>query len=143
MADLKIDLNKVMLALESRANHDFDEFYLDKHTGEVLSADETASKDPAKFAAVESTPGRYIMIKPLPQQDIELLMDDFLDTLQDAEARHELEQLLLESGTFLDFKTVLSEFPDTQNKWEAFHAKEMEQLAKSWLRSNDISSLAD
>jgi hypothetical protein len=143
MADMKIDLDKIIRALESRANRDFDEFYFDKQTGEVLSADETASRDPAKFAAAESTPERFILIKPIPQQDIELLMDDFLGTLQDAEARHELEQLLLESGTFLDFKNILSEFPDAQNQWEAFHTSEMKQSANSWLKSHDVSIVTE
>jgi len=136
---MKVELSKFIQAFESWANRDFDEYYFDKNTGEILSADATASKDPAKFATVERSPELFIQIKPLPAQDIALLMDDFVGTLTDEEIREDLEELLLESGTYEEFKLTLSELPEVQKNWEEFHRREMKQVATSWLRNHDLS----
>lgn len=134
----KVNLDKLVSALESWANRNFDEFYLDLHTGDILSADAMASHDPAKFAEVERSLDRFVLIKPLPPQDIALLMDDFLDTLKNAECKQFLEKVLLHSGTFLDFKCALLEFPQAQAAWDEFHKREMKETAKSWLKSQNV-----
>lgn len=140
---MKVALSKFIQAFESWANRDFDEYYLDKNTGDVLSADTTAAQDPAKFAMVERTPDRFTQIKPLPPQDVSLLMDNFIATLTDIDARQTLEELLMESGTYEDFKFVLSEFPAALSSWTQYHQNEMEQFAKSWLKNHNLSFTID
>ncbi len=87
MTDAKVNLNDLVVALESWANRNFDEFYFDKHTGDILSADGLASRNRVKLAEVEGNPHRFLLIKPLPPQDITLMIDDFLDTLKNAECK--------------------------------------------------------
>lgn len=139
MKEVKVDLDKLIWALESWANRDFDEFYLDKESGDVLSADVLASKDPVRFKEVERSPDRFVLIKPLAGHDISALIDDFLDTLGDSEMKDcLLEETMLQSGTLADFKAALSESPETETKWKEFHKREMEQTAKSWLKEHNV-----
>lgn len=138
MKEVKVDLDKLIWALESWANRDFDEFYLDKESGDVFSADVLASKDPVRFKEVERTPDRFVLIKPLGGHDISALIDDFLDTLGDSDIKNCLAEIMLQSGTFLDFKAALSESPETETKWNDFHKREMEQTAKSWLKGHKV-----
>ncbi|MBA3858877.1 MAG: hypothetical protein C0508_00945 [Cyanobacteria bacterium PR.023] len=140
---MKVELGKFIQAFESWANRDFDEYYFDKNTGDILSADITASQDPAKFAMLERTPARFTQIKPLTPSDISLLMDNFIATLTDVDARQTLEELLIESGTYEDFKLMLSDFPAAKSSWKQYHQNEMEQFAKSWLKNHNLTFTID
>jgi hypothetical protein len=140
MKEVKVDLDKLIWALESWANRDFNEFYLDKESGDVFSADVLASKDPVRFKEVERTPDRFVSVKPLAGHDISALIDDFLDTLGDLEIKDSLAETMLNRGTFVDFKAVLSESPEIKIKWKEFHKREMEQTAKSWFSAGQFKS---
>lgn len=138
MKAVKVDLDKLIWALESWANCDFDQFYLDKENGDVFSADVLASKDLGRFNEVERTPDIFALIKPLEGHDISALIDDFLDRLGDSQMKDCLEETMLRRGTLADFKGALSEFPETESKWEKFHKAALQKIAKSWLQEHNI-----
>lgn len=138
MDNIKIKIDKVMWALESRANRDFDEFYLDRETGNVLSADRLASADPALFKEVERNSARYTLVRPLQSHDIEAIIDDFLQMLDAFDVKDYLQEVMLQEGNLGTFKEVISEFPQVEEKWKSFFKTELKNTALTWLREHKV-----
>jgi hypothetical protein len=137
----KTRLDKLMCALESRANRDFDEFYFDKQTGDVLSADLAASNDPELLMQIETHTERYILVKPLPPQDIDLIIDNFLQRVGSSDSQKVLKMVMLEGASFRDFKEAVSDFPEIEEVWNRFLNTELETASLEWLAKHQVKLL--
>ena len=135
---MTLDIDRLIKALESWAKRDFDEYYLERSTGEVLSADMLAKEDLSKLKLVEEDNVRFILIKALEPQDLGELMESFLNTLEKSKVKECLEEALL-NAEYTTFKNVVSEYPDIKEKWIVFHKSYMQDFAKFWLKKNGIS----
>lgn len=137
MDPIKVNFDRLIKALESRAHRDFDQYYFDRKTGDVLSADGLAKESPAKLRLVEDDSKRYLLIKGLEGQDIGDLMESFFKTIEHCEEREYLEDALL-NADFVSYKDILAENENLNQKWMEFHKSYMDDVAEWWLDQHGI-----
>ena len=140
MAKIKVDLDMLFWAMESQSGEI--DYYMDKQTGEILQVsselfgdDEDEIRD-----EVEENPDRYIFIEPLLSNESFKIMEDFIDSVSDAEAADALYKALSRRSPFRNFKDTLCEFPEIRQDWFKFHNEALLERAKDWLSSEQIDA---
>lgn len=138
MPAIKVDIEELIMALESQA--DLGEFFFDKESGEiVLISDYTDDDADAKRQQLDEEPDRFLYIQPIPLHSGWNIMEDFVRTVKSHDAQGTLERALNGRKPFRSFKDELVRFPNIREKWFAYHAGRMAEIARHWLEENDIS----
>ena len=156
---LKIELEELITAMED-ARRDYNEYFLDRKTGEVIAVPEELLR-----AAQEEDWGerkrcllewersltgvvegivlgedpRWIRVPSVPTHEVYELMVEFAESVED---RHlgELPEMALDGpGAFRRFKDVLARYPSQLDRWHAFKRSYFEREAAEWLESLGIA----
>ena len=140
MADLRIDVGELMMALED--NSGMAECYLDRKTGEVLRVSDAllGEEDEELSARIEADPERYVLIDPIPSSTGFETMADFVETVADAAARRALERALAGHKPFRAFKDALLDYPAERENWFRFKDAAYRRHAEAWLADNGVEA---
>ena len=141
MARLSVDLQDIMMALEDTTGT---EFYLDLESGDVLrfSADPGLNEDLEEEygEAMEKNPARFRYIEPISSPQSFEVMEDFVESLPESQAKESLSQALERPRPFRNFKDALLSFPDVREQWFRYHDGVFKEFALSWLRDGGIEA---
>ncbi len=129
-----------MLTVALESSYTESDWYLDVETGEVLPFFDSFGDEEAEREQVEENPERYRYIDPIDSHEGFRIMQDFVATLPESEAKRALERSLTRKSPFRNFKDDLYEFPDVQKQWYDFHNAALLQMAKEWLQSEQIDT---
>lgn len=133
---MKIDLEMVVSAMDSR---DENVWYVDRKTGEVLVSYDLDEPEVVELnKQIENDPDRFLVIEPIDSRDGYLVMEDFVDTLPEGEARRSLFRAINGPKPFASFKHVLHDFPDERKAWFEFENERSLESAREFLRVNGI-----
>lgn len=141
MAAIRIDVEDLIMALDDHSG--LVEWYLDRETGEVLRrSDELLGEEDEELGArIETNPGCYAPIEPLPSREAWQAMADFAAGVSDERARRSLERAVHGERPFRRFKEVLFDYPDERERWFRFKDDAYRRYAAAWLVDNDIEAL--
>ena len=114
--------------------------FLDLETMEQVSvADElmTGIDDTETAEMIEENPGRFLRLPT--QWDIHeySIMEDFVYSLEDGEAKRSLARAIQGHGAFRRFKDALVQY-GVRQRWFDFQAAAYRELAIRWCRDNDL-----
>jgi hypothetical protein len=133
---MKIDLGLVAEALESNGGT---VWYLDQNTGNVFAVFEDLDEIQQESTdLIENDPDRFLTIDPLDSREGFLIMEDFIVTLPEGDARRSLQRAINGPKPFASFKHVLHDFQDERKAWFPFEKERMLEHAKEFLQSNEI-----
>lgn len=140
MARITIDADELGMALEDKSG--MAEWYLDRETGEVLrvSDDSFGEEDEELSARIEAEPERYVFVDPIPSSIGFKVMEDFVETVTDAETRRALERALAGRKPFCAFKDALLDHPAERENWFRFKNVADRKHAEAWLEDNGIAA---
>lgn len=140
MARIKIDMDSLAIALEDNSgmmNH-----FLDKQTGELVFVNEydMADEEEEIKKLIEDDPSRFLWVEPLPSNRGFRIMEEFVESLPDGEAKMILCKALSWKKPFSNFKDALCDYPDIRKQWFEFHDKVLGELATEWLKDNKVDA---
>lgn len=136
MKTLPIDLGWLTMALEDNSLEH--RHYLDLQTGNVILVSDYSEDPEADEAEIEENPDRYLFIEPLEGGEGFRVMEDFVDSLPEGEARRDLMRVLGRAKPFRNFKEALRDWPELREKWFVFHNERLEARAREWLAGHQI-----
>lgn len=115
-------------------------YYLDLETMEQVSvADEliTGIDDTETTEMIDENPGRFLRLPT--QYDIHKysIMEDFVYSLEDAEAKQSLARAIQGRGAFRCFKDALVQY-GVHQRWFDYQAAAYRELAIRWCRDLDL-----
>jgi len=136
MARASIDTEMIMVALDDHAET---EYFLDLETGEVerISSDPTEG-DEEIIEQIENNPERYRRIDPIDSSQAFQVMEDYVSSLPESEAKRTLSQALSRPHPFRTFKDALLSLPDFREKWFRYHDEVYKEFAISWLEEEGV-----
>jgi hypothetical protein len=135
---MKINLDDLTQALDTRFDMIEGGFYLDTETGDVLlKTDDVDEGDLPED--LEDNP-RYLLIDPLDSHESFQIMEDFVDSLGDTQDAGRLRDALNRRKPFRQFKDTLHEHTDLSDAWYAFEQKELARLAGEWCEANGVEA---
>lgn len=141
MSELKIDVSEVAMAMESGG--DGIDWFLDLKTGDVFPVLEDGVCDDEDLSAerVEKDPERYVGIERVDSREGFRLMEEFVDSMEEGEAKRSLLRALGMRGPFRCFKDTLLDFGEVRDRWFVFYNGEMERLAREFLEGAGVEFL--
>jgi hypothetical protein len=123
----------------------FSYYYLDRETGEIIFQSERRHPNDADDAPEldtqypgEDTAGRFIPVEPMESRRGHELMKLFIATLDDG-IQSVLSRAISKQKPFRNFKDVIYDYPDIQENWHAYYAKEIKTIVEEWLQYNHIN----
>ena len=141
MAKIKVSASDLLYALEN--GNGMPAWFLDKQTGEFLHVGDEMFRDELDDELIEridSKPGRYVGVEPIPSYESFKTMERFLNEVPDDGDRDRLASALSQRKPFRRFKDALADMGDLRDKWFEFHDKEMLRLALQWLEDEQIDA---
>ncbi len=136
MATLRLDEDMLIEAIEGFEGADW---YLDVQTGEFLFCSEYGDSDVDPEDLEEDTE-RYRFIEAMDSDAAFCIMEDFVDTLPESEAKRVLAKALTRPKPFRNFKDDLCDFPDIREQWFEYHHKTVRTMAEEWLKEQQIDA---
>lgn len=119
------------------------EYFLDTHTGEILSVNyaKMRAEDIAgvRLRVGADQAGRYV---PIPRLDARVIvrdMDDFARTVTDLRVRRALERSLVGHRRLHNFATVLGHYTPQRIRWYEFKDARMRERVLKWMESIGIA----
>lgn len=134
----RVPLESVISGIEMAS--DSHPFFLDLETMEQVSvADErmTGIDDTEKAELIDENPDRFLRLPT--QWDIHeyRIMEDFVYSLEDGDAKQALARALQGRGAFRRFKDTLIQY-GVRQRWFDFRAAACRELAIRWCRDHDL-----
>lgn len=134
-ARVSVDIGELTFALSS---HDV-EYYLDLQTGDVFPWFEDSAEDDDEIAAaLEETPGRFVMVDPVPSHEGFRWMESFAADQADEEVREALLDALDRPRPYREFKDTLLNHPDVREAWFQAEEQRLLEYARAWLASEGV-----
>ena len=134
---MKVDVGLVAQALDDRSGN---MWYLDRTNGDVFAIpQDPGDTQQEAIDLVESEPDRFLTIDPLDSRDEFVIMEDYIETLPEGEARRSLARAINAPRPFASFKEALHDFPDERKAWFQFEEGFLLESAREFLRSREIS----
>ena len=87
---------------------------------------------------IDNNPENYLYIEPVSSNEAFCLMEDFSESIEDKELQNKLFNALNRRRSFGNFKNILQYYPQYLEKWYKFRDEYYENLAKMWLKENNI-----
>ena len=137
MKAIPVDLEELGSVLYGGINAEL-EWYLDLRTGELLPISADFLAEMPQYKNVAKNPETFLPIGPLSSKEGFLVMEDFVDTLPEGEARRSLERALRLPKPFRSFKDTLMDFPEVRAAWFDFEHKRHRETAGAFLEENKI-----
>jgi hypothetical protein len=136
MKALTIDLQDFAMALAWNSQSFDSAHYLDTETGEVHFIGEGMDEEliPPDF---EDNP-RYKRIDTLEPRDAFCIMEDFVETVQDAAMAARLAIALERPKPFRRFKDTLFDDPALREAWFAFELEAHRKIGTAWCAERGI-----
>ncbi len=140
LPQIKIDMGELAMALED--NSGMMNRFLDKKTGEIVFTSEydMIDEDEEIKKRIENDPNRYIWIEPVSSNRGFRIMEEFVESLPDGEAKMILCKALSWKKPFSNFKSALCDYPDVRERWFEFHDKALGELATEWLMDEEVDA---
>ncbi len=135
MANIKIDLGELCMALESSEEQDW---YLDSKTGEMHFYSSLIDNDEIDIEEIEENPDRYVYVESVDSRDGFRIMEEFVEGLEESETSRSLARALGMRKPFRCFKDTLLDFPEARDQWFAFHNAWLEKRAHEFLKGEGI-----
>ena len=136
-----VDFDDLMMALETAEG--MMEWYLDKETGDIfMLADESErdDMDSEYVEKMEEDPDRFVYIEPIPSYESYQVMESFIDSLPEGEAKNMLNKAISMRKPFRNFKDTLCDYPEIREKWFKFQEDIMFKKANDWLEDENIDA---
>jgi hypothetical protein len=116
--------------------------FLDKKTGEIVFVSEydVLDEDEETKKLIEDEPDRFLWIDTVSSNKGFRIMEEFVESLPDGEAKMILCKALAWKKPFSNFKDALHDYPDIREQWFEFHDKALGELATEWLEVNEIDA---
>lgn len=86
---------------------------------------------------------RYIDVPSADSREGYQHMEDFIDTVQDADLQDRLWNAIRGRGAFRRFKDVLLNYPQENKRWFDFKQAQIRQRVLEWLETEGIEPLMD
>ena len=138
MAKLRIDGEDLLMAVEGS---ELVEHFLDRETGEVVSLGEAGDDDEEGRERIEAGLGeRYVRIDSIPSAEGFRIMEHFVESLPEGEARRALDRALGKNRPFRSFKDALYDFHEVREAWLQFHEERVTAYALRWLDEEGIDA---
>lgn len=140
MARIKIDMGLLAMALEDGSG--MMNYFLDKKTGKIISINEydIVDEDEEIKKDIENDPTRFLLVEPISSNRGFRIMEEFVESLPDGEAKMILCKALSWKKPFSNFKDALCDYPDIRKQWFEFHDKVLGALATEWLKDNKVDA---
>jgi len=137
MKALTIDVQDFAMALTWNSQSYDSAHYLDTETGEVILISDGMDEDliPPDF---EDNP-RYQRIEPIESREAFCIMEDFVETVQDAAMAARLATALERPKPFRRFKDVLFDAPALREAWFAFELEAHRKIGTAWCAEREVS----
>ncbi len=137
LADRQLDLDALELAWQDESPDT--SYYLDIDTGNVELVQQGLYDLRDLTDEIERDRERYLYIpKPNPNQ-LKQDLNDFVETVVDAQLTRLLPVAMESPNALFAFKSVLSKYPDEIQRWEEFRKSRLRIRIKQWLSANFIS----
>lgn len=138
MPRIRIDAGELLMAMEDHGGYATS--YLDRQTGEILRISEYDDEREELQDKIEADESRYLYIEPIPSQESFEVMEDFIASVSDEEAKSTLEQAISRRRPFRNFKDAFYDFPQVREEWFRFHNEMLLQKAKEWVEVEGIDA---
>jgi hypothetical protein len=118
-------------------------FFLDRKTGQILLDFDNLMLDDLgddMRHLLASDPKRFVEIDSIGSQDTMRMMRKFAEVDPSKEACRALVEALDSTRPFQNFRNVVSAYPDVAERWFEFEEKWTENLARQWLRDNEVDA---
>ena len=115
-------------------------YFLDLETMEpVFVADpiETGIDDSETIDLIEDNPDRFLLLPTKFEINEYHIMEKFISSMEDSEAKEELSYAIIGRGAFRRFKDTLIRY-DIRQRWFDFQAAAYRDIAIQWCRENDL-----
>lgn len=136
MPTIKVNIEELLIALESQSESG--EFFLDKNSGEIFVISDYTDDADARREQLDKEPDRFLFIPPIASRVGWNIMDNFVQSLKNNDARTVLERALDGKKPFRRFKDELLRYPDIREQWFTHHAARMTEIARDWLENNSV-----
>jgi len=133
---LKIDLQDFAMALTWRGSLYDSAHYLDTETGEVIFVSDGADEDMIP-PELEDNP-RYPCIEAIESSQAFGIMEDFIETVEDAAMAGRLAAALERPKPFRRFKDTLLDDPALRDAWFAFELEAHRKIGTAWCAERGI-----
>lgn len=141
MTRIKINRDSLSMALEDHGGQM--SHFLDKKTGEIVEIfhDFDFDDDENEGARrIDAEPERYLEIDPISSHEGFRIMENFVESLPEGEAKLILSKALSWKKPFSNFKEALYDYPDIREEWFEFHNKALSVSAAEWLEEEGIDA---
>lgn len=139
---LPIDFAELCLALEAEVDARELRWVFDRDTGNVILLSreyEPAENDGLTPEDIAAAPSRFVLV---PSGAVSVVDDmwAFVAQLNDARLKESLELALSAPRPERRFRAVLGWLPEELDRWHAFRQQRVEQRAKAWLATLQVSA---
>lgn len=141
---LHINIAELVCAMES-PEHDDGQFILDMEAGEVfyLSQDEISSQDCELARRILADPSRYNEIPSIGDQVTQDTMKEFAESVGDPQLAASLVNALRDQNAIVQFRMLLSEYPELRAEWTSFRNHAVLAKARTWLAGLGVELVSD
>jgi len=143
MMDKKITVNLSEICAAMEDNSGEVNYFLDLHTGEVLSVSDYVDDQEEIVKKIEEEPDRYKGIPTISSSEAFQIMEDFIETVQDDEIRDALYDAIDGRKPFYHFKETISDYPEEELRWYDFKENVIRNWAREWLRENGVEFIEE
>ena len=133
----KVDIKALMTIL---ADHEpANQYMIERATGRIqkINLEDRAELERIKIALVKDK-GRYIQVPKSAPRDNHVVMEKFIDQVADPRLKDSLKRAMASHRPFREFRDILETRTKEKREWDAFHQANLEQKARSFLKSNSL-----
>lgn len=138
MAETRRTLNKLLAGLDASADSSA------RLTAALADSNVPEWERELVLEAYEVDAGcgeRYVAIPQVDSRQAYGDMEDFVDTVRDVALRKRLRQAIQGRGAFRQFKNVLEQRPQEEQRWYAFRDERTQLRMQEWLKAEGIEPI--
>ncbi len=115
------------------------QYMIERATGRIqkINLEDRAELERIKIALVKDK-GRYIQVPKSAPRDNHAVMEKFIDQVADPRLKDSLRRAMASHRPFREFRDILETRTKEKREWDAFHQANLEQKARSFLKSNSL-----
>lgn len=132
-----VSLRELVAALDDSSSWTRFHYY-DRLTGEIETALTEEVDGTGNFADVRADPERYVPIAALPSWLRMQVRQQFVQHVDDAAVRLDLDEALKAAKAIVGFERLLRLHPHLQDRFDEFRDGSLQEAAKAWLSHHRI-----
>jgi hypothetical protein len=137
MDRIPVHLDELGNALDDGGGFAEHRWYLDLRNGQLIPVSEYADL-PEEYADIGEQPEAFLYIQPRSSREGFEVMETYVDTLPEGEARRALVRALRLPKPFRSFKDTLLDFPEEREAWFAFQTQHQRKVAIEFLNAYQV-----